>query len=68
MLRDVSRDTFVHAVEKGILRNSSLTMPTLRARDSISWNRLYPHSTKAMSSISPICRGPAPWCAAKATR
>lgn len=32
MLRDVSRDTFVQAVEKGILRNSSRLMPALRAR------------------------------------
>ena len=32
MLRDVSRETFVQAVETGILRNSSLAMPTLRAR------------------------------------
>ena len=32
MLRDVSRDTFVKAVESGILRNSSRSMPTLRAR------------------------------------
>jgi Chalcone isomerase-like len=32
MLRDVSREAFVHAVETGMLRNSSLEMPTLRAR------------------------------------
>ena len=32
MLRDVSRDAFVHAVETGILRNSSRSMPALRAR------------------------------------
>ncbi len=32
MLRNVSRDAFVQAVETGILRNSSLSMPALRAR------------------------------------
>ena len=32
MLRDVSRKTFVKAVKTGILRNSSRSMPTLRAR------------------------------------
>ena len=32
MLRDVSRETFVQAVETGILRNSSRSMPALRAR------------------------------------
>lgn len=32
MLRDVSRETFVQAVETGILRNSGHAMPTLRAR------------------------------------
>jgi len=32
MLRDVSRDRFVQAVETGIMRNSGLVMPTLRAR------------------------------------
>jgi len=32
MLRDVSRDVFVQAVETGIMRNSSVAMPTLRAR------------------------------------
>jgi Chalcone isomerase-like len=32
LLRDVSRETFVQAVETGILRNSSLSMPTLRGR------------------------------------
>jgi hypothetical protein len=32
MLRDVSRETFVNAVETGILRNSSGSMPALRAR------------------------------------
>ncbi|HLG99638.1 MAG TPA: chalcone isomerase family protein [Bryobacteraceae bacterium] len=32
MLRDVSRKTFVQAVETGILRNSSRSMPALRAR------------------------------------
>lgn len=32
MLRDVSRETFVQAVETGILRNSSPAMPTLRTR------------------------------------
>jgi hypothetical protein len=32
MLRDVSRETFVQAVETGILRNSSIAMPALRAR------------------------------------
>ena len=32
MLRDVSRDAFVQAVETGILRNSSRSMPALRAR------------------------------------
>jgi Chalcone isomerase-like len=32
MLPDVSRETFVQAVETGILRNSSVEMPTLRAR------------------------------------
>jgi hypothetical protein len=32
MLRDVSRETFVHAVETGIMRNSGPEMPTLRAR------------------------------------
>src|SRR5579871_4333829 len=32
MLRDVSRDAFVKAVKTGILRNSSRSMPALRAR------------------------------------
>lgn len=32
MLRDVSRETFVQAVETGILLNSGLAMPALRAR------------------------------------
>jgi hypothetical protein len=32
MLRDVGRDTFVHAIESGIARNSAAAMPTLRAR------------------------------------
>ena len=32
MLRDVSREKFVHEVEKGIMRNSGPVMPTLRAR------------------------------------
>jgi Chalcone isomerase-like len=32
MLRDVSREKFVQAVEKGIIRNSGPAMPTLRAR------------------------------------
>ena len=32
MLRDVSRDVFVQAVETGIMRNSSVLMPMLRAR------------------------------------
>ena len=32
MLRDVSRDVFVQAVETGIMRNSSVAMPTLRVR------------------------------------
>jgi hypothetical protein len=32
MLRDVSREAFVQAVETGMLRNSSVEMPTLRAR------------------------------------
>jgi Chalcone isomerase-like len=32
MLRDVSRETFVKAVETGILRNSSRSIPSLRAR------------------------------------
>ena len=32
MLRDVSREEFVQAVEKGIMRNSGPAMPTLRAR------------------------------------
>ncbi len=32
MLRDVSRETFVQAVETGILRNSRRSMPALRAR------------------------------------
>ncbi|HLG96619.1 MAG TPA: chalcone isomerase family protein [Bryobacteraceae bacterium] len=32
MLRDVSRDMFVQAVETSIMRNSGLAMPTLRAR------------------------------------
>lgn len=32
MLRDVSRETFVQAVKTGILRNSSLAMPTLQTR------------------------------------
>jgi hypothetical protein len=32
MLRNVSREAFVQAVETGILRNSSAAMPTLRAR------------------------------------
>lgn len=32
MLRDVSRDTFVHAIESGMMRNSAAAMPTLRAR------------------------------------
>lgn len=32
MLRNVSRQQFVQAVEKGMIRNSGLAMPTLRAR------------------------------------
>jgi Chalcone isomerase-like len=32
MLRDVSREKFVQAVEKGMMRNSGRAMPTLRAR------------------------------------
>jgi hypothetical protein len=32
MLRDVSREAFIRAVETGILRNSTPEMPTLRAR------------------------------------
>jgi chalcone isomerase-like protein len=32
MLRDVSREKFVQAVEKGMMRNSGLAMPTFRAR------------------------------------
>lgn len=32
MLRDVSREKFVQAVEKGMMRNSGPAMPTLRAR------------------------------------
>jgi hypothetical protein len=32
VLRDVSREQFVQAVEKGIMRNSGPAMPTLRAR------------------------------------
>jgi hypothetical protein len=32
MLRDVSRDTFVHAIESGMMRNSAAAMPTIRAR------------------------------------
>jgi hypothetical protein len=32
MLRDVSRDAFVHAIESGMIRNSAAVMPTLRAR------------------------------------
>jgi hypothetical protein len=32
MLRDVSRDAFVKAVEQGMMRNSGAAMPTLRAR------------------------------------
>ncbi len=32
MLRDVSREKFVQAVETGIMRNSGPAMPTLRAR------------------------------------
>ena len=32
MLRDVSRERFVQAVETAIMRNSSAAMPTLRAR------------------------------------
>ena len=32
MLRDVSREQFVQAVETGIMRNSGPAMPTLRAR------------------------------------
>jgi hypothetical protein len=32
MLRDVSREMFVQAVEMGVMRNSGLQMPRLRAR------------------------------------
>jgi hypothetical protein len=40
MLRDVSREQFVQAVERSIMRNSSGEMPTLRARLDLLENAL----------------------------
>ena len=40
MLRDLSREQFVHAVDAAIMRNSSADMPILRARLDLLENAL----------------------------
>jgi hypothetical protein len=65
MLRDVSRQKFVQAVEKGMVRNSGPAMPTLRARLN-QLEEVLPALQKGTSSISRISRGPALSYAAKA--
>jgi Chalcone isomerase-like len=67
MLRDVSREKFVQAVEEDMERNPGVPMSALRGRlDRLE--SVLPALKKETLWISHICRSEAPWCAAKGER
>ena len=67
MLRDVSREMFLQAVETDIMPTPARRCQPC-ARNSIYWNRPCRPSRKAMSLISHTCRGSGHWCAARTGR